>query len=126
MVALVPLVAVFMGLISGTAAAAGSHEPSREAEPMVLCPGGQCLVTYSDANYGGSSHLYLDTIANGCFSVAVRSYDNRDSRLEGYFYAGPNCDGSVIRTVNRGSQSPDIGGTAYSFKVACVSCRSEG
>jgi hypothetical protein len=127
---LVSLVAVFMGLLPGAAAAAGSQEASPEAEPRVPCGAGQCLIMYSNTNLQGDQFHLDDTSANGCVSAPligqpVRSYDNRNSRLEGYFYAGSNCDGGAIQTVTYGSYDSDIG-TAYSFKIACVSCRSEG
>ena len=99
---------------------------------MVACGSGQqCMIMYSNTNYGGGQFRLVDTSSNGCvhqqfLGQQVRSYDNRGSAMEGYFYSGGSCDGTMIRAVTHGSRSSNIGGIAYSFRAACVACRSEG
>jgi hypothetical protein len=63
---------------------------------------------------------------NGCltFLDKPRSYDN-NSNIEGYFYSGSVCTGSV-RAARVRTENPDIGFSAGSFRQACVSCRSKG
>jgi hypothetical protein len=116
--------------MTGTAAAAGPQGQA-EVEPMVPCSGGQCMVMYSHPNYRGSAFNLDDSSVNGCIyqtflNQPVTSYDNRNSRLEGYLYAGTKCDGTRIATVRKGSRNPNIGGIALSFRITCISCREEG
>ncbi len=123
------LIALFTALLPGTAAAAGP-QASPGAESRVACGGLQCIAFYSGTNYTGTKDTWYE-LSTGCISQAyigqpVRSYDNRGSRLEGYFYSGQNCTGTLIYTVFYNSRSANIGGTAYSFRADCVSCRSEG
>jgi hypothetical protein len=125
-------VALFTGLLTGTAAAAGPQGQS-EVEPMIPCPGTptQCMVMYSHPNYRGSEFNLSDSSANGCvyqtfINQPVTSYDNRNSRLEGYLYAGTKCDGTRVAIVRKGSRNPNIGGIALSFRITCISCREEG
>jgi hypothetical protein len=123
---------LFTGLVTGTAAAAGP-QGQREVEPKVPCPGTptQCMIMYSHPNYRGIAFNLMDSSANGCvyqtiLKQGVTSYDNRNSRLEGYLYSGTKCDGTRIATVRKGSRSPNIGGIALSFRITCISCREEG
>jgi hypothetical protein len=90
---------------------------------MQTCNPGFC--TYSQINYTGDPRAITDT---GCWSFVVvpyrRSYIN-NTNFEGYFYSNNNCTGQS-KPVTYYSRSRDIGFAAGSFRVACVSCRSEG
>ncbi|GAA0947052.1 peptidase inhibitor family I36 protein [Pseudonocardia zijingensis] len=95
-----------------------------------LCPPPQCpdgsFCTWEEAGYIGEPQTYRD-LADGCHELTpderqTRSYMNKGSGLEGYFHSEPGCAGDT-RAVLSTSESTDIGFTARSFEVACVSCR---
>jgi hypothetical protein len=107
-------------LVVAQPAAAETTESSQDCAAGTFC-------TWSGTGYTGDPRQLYDGPNGTCTSYVVVPYRGsyiNNTNIEGYFFSENNCTGQS-RGVTYNSRSDNIGFAAGSFRIDCVSCRSE-
>ncbi|WP_370948503.1 peptidase inhibitor family I36 protein [Amycolatopsis sp. cg5] len=116
-----------ISLVAAAVAIAGATlTPAATASVEASCEAGRFCWFQFD-NFGGAVTSYRSTNPGQCYGIGgagyTRSYIN-NTGVQGYFYASKDCSGSPGGVMLPNKQATDTGVYAYTFRDACVTCKS--